>query len=197
MRNLFIFEQVLSGSMDVNKDLTEQALVQKLLNRDKNAMSVLYDRYSSALYGVIHRILETDELAEDVLQEAFLKIWKNIDSYDADKGRLFTWMLNIARNLSIDKLRSKEFKNSRQNQDIDNNVYAVDSQSRVEYNPDLIGLKQLVEKLKTDQRQIVELVYFSGYTQAEVAEKTGIPLGTVKTRLRAAINELRKVFVLN
>ena len=183
--------------MGVNKDSTEQELVQMLIRRDKNAMSVLYDRYSASLFGVIHRILEKDDLSEDILQEAFIKIWKNIDSYDESKGRLFTWMLNIARNLSIDKLRSKEYKNSLQNHDLDISVYAVDSQNKIVNNPDHIVLKSLVENLKPDQRELVELIYFSGYTQAEAAEKTGIPLGTVKTRLRAAINELRKVFVYN
>lgn len=150
--------------------------------------------YSSALYGVISRIITHTELAEDVLQETFVKIWQSAEHYDTSKGRLFTWMMNIARNLSIDKLRSKDFKNSLKNQDIENNVSFVDEQNKVTFNPDVLGVKQLVENLKPDLQAVLDLVYYKGYTHVEAAEKLDLPLGTVKTRIRLAIIELRRSF---
>jgi len=150
--------------------------------------------YSSALYGVISRIITHTELAEDVLQETFVKIWQSAAHYDHTKGRLFTWMMNIARNLSIDKLRSKDFKNSLKNQDIENNVSFVDEQNKVTFNPDVLGVKQLVENLKPDLQAVLDLVYYKGFTHVEAAEKLDLPLGTVKTRIRLAIIELRRNF---
>ena len=100
--------------------LTEEDLVRALKDRDKIAIQALYDMYSGALLGVIFRIVQHSEVAEDLLQDTFIKIWHSADSYDSSKGRLFTWMINIARNLSIDKLRSKDFRNASKNQDIEN-----------------------------------------------------------------------------
>ncbi|MCX2433015.1 MULTISPECIES: RNA polymerase sigma factor [unclassified Pedobacter] len=174
--------------------LTEPELVFALQSRDSSVLKTLYGMYSSALYGVISRIITHTELAEDVLQETFVKIWQSAEHYDNSKGRLFTWMMNIARNLSIDKLRSKDFKNSLKNQDIENNVSFVDEQNKVTFNPDVLGIKQLVENLKPDLHAVLDLVYYKGYTHVEAAEKLNLPLGTVKTRIRLAIIELRRNF---
>jgi RNA polymerase sigma-70 factor (ECF subfamily) len=150
--------------------------------------------YSSSLYGVISRIITDTPTAEDVLQETFVKIWHSFSSYSAEKGRLFTWMVNIARNLAIDKLRSKDFKNQNKNQELENNVTFIDGQKNTVYKPELLGIKELVETLKPEQKSILDLVYFKGYTHVEAAEELGIPLGTIKTRLRMAILQLRKFF---
>ncbi len=150
--------------------------------------------YSGALLGVISRIVQPIELAEDLLQETFVKIWNSAASYDPAKGRLFTWMMNVARNLSIDKLRSKEFKNSSKNQELENNVDFIDEQKKVSFNADVLGLKDMVTQLKPEFKQVLDLVYFGGYTHAEAAEELNLPLGTVKTRVRMAILELRKNF---
>jgi len=174
--------------------LTEPELVVALQSKDPAVLKALYSMYSSALYGVISRIITHTELAEDVLQETFVKIWQSANHYDHTKGRLFTWMMNIARNLSIDKLRSKDFKNSLKNQDIENNVSFVDEQNKVTFNPDVMGMKQLVENLKPDLQSVLDLVYYKGYTHVEAAEKLDLPLGTVKTRIRMAIIELRRSF---
>src|SRR2546428_2430119 len=157
-------------------------------------MEALYSMYSAALYGIISRIVQVDEEAEDVLQEVFLKIWNNGAYFDNSKGRLFTWMANIARNQAIDKIRSKSFKNETKNQDLDDNVDSIDVFKNVSMSPDHIGLKDLLSKLKPEHKIVVELVYFNGYKQQEVADELDIPLGTVKTRLRMAIIELRKYF---
>ena len=165
-----------------------------LRNREKIAVEALYDMYSSSLYGVISRIITDTAIAEDILQETFVKIWHSFSSYSAEKGRLFTWMVNIARNLAIDKIRSKDFKNQNKNREIENNVAFIDEQRSIAYKPDLVGVKDLVQTLKPDQQSIIDLVYFKGYTHVEAAEELGIPLGTIKTRLRMGIQELRKHF---
>ena len=174
--------------------LSEPELIQALRNKDKNGAEALYDMYSSALYGVIYRIVQHDEIAEDLLQETFVKIWNSCASYDSSKGRLFTWMVNIARNLTIDKTRSKDYRNHSKTEDIENAVSSVDKSFTTSINPETLGLKDLVNKLKPDQKIVLDLVYFRGFTHIEAAEELDIPLGTVKTRLRNAIITLRKVF---
>jgi len=173
--------------------IPEEDLIALLSSQDRKGISILYDNYSDALYGVIHRIVLIDEIAEDVLQETFIKIWNNFDKYDATKGRLFTWIVNIARNLSIDKVRSKEFINSGKNQALENHVFDIGNETE-NFNPDHIGVRNLVKNLSPEQQLMVDLAYFKGYTQAEISEEFNIPLGTVKTRLRSAIMALRKEF---
>ncbi len=174
--------------------LAEPDLIQGIRKRERIASEALYDMYSSALYGVIFRIVQHEELAEDILQETFVKIWNSFESFDVEKGRLFTWMVNIARNLSIDKVRSKDYRNSAKNQDIENVVSFIDEQQNTGINPDTLGVKKLVENLKPDQKSVLDLIYFRGYTHVEAAEELGIPLGTVKTRVRMAITTLRRFF---
>jgi RNA polymerase sigma factor (sigma-70 family) len=174
--------------------LSEEELVNGLKNQDTIAMEALYSMYSGALLGIISRVVVQTEVAEDVLQETFVKIWNSAGSYDHSKGRLFTWMMNVARNLSIDKLRSKDYKNANKNQDIENNVDFIDEQKKVTFNADTLGLKDLVTNLKPDFKNVLDMVYFKGYTHVEAAEELDIPLGTVKTRVRMAILELRKKF---
>ena len=172
---------------------TEEELVSLLKSKNIEAYNTLYDNYSASLYGIITRIIPAEEIAQDVLQDVFIKIWKSIDSYDTTKGRLFTWMLNIARNSAIDYSRSKQFKIENKNQDINNSVYELNKQHLTVMNTDTIGLKEEVVKLKDDYRVLIDLIYFKGYTQEETAKELNIPLGTVKTRVRAAIMELRKI----
>lgn len=174
--------------------VSEEELISGLKLQDSSTMKVLCEMYSGALLGVISRVVAQAEVAEDILQETFVKIWNSIGSYDASKGRLFTWMMNIARNLSIDKVRSKDFKNSTKNQDIENNVNFIDEQKKVSFNADTLGLKDLVTNLKPDFKNVLDMVYFKGYTHVEAAEELNLPLGTVKTRIRMAILELRKKF---
>lgn len=173
----------------------EQRLILGIQEKEATAFNYLYDNYSGALFGVINRIVQSEEIAEDVLQEAFVKIWKNADQYNTQKGTLFTWMLNISRNLAIDTLRSKSYKKETQNQNLEENVYQVDSQEQVQTKVDHIGLKEQVNQLKPDQKILIDMIYFEGYTQDDVSKELNIPLGTVKTRLRAAIQQLRKVIV--
>ncbi len=175
--------------------IAEEALVSLLQSKDERGFSILYDNYSSALYGVVLKIVRSEEIADDVMQDAFVKIWKNIEAYNRTKGTLFTWILNVARNTAIDRIRSQEFQNSQKNQDLDTSINFIDNQSSSQFDVDAIGIKKVVENLRPEYQQMIELLYFQGYTQAEVSEEFGIPLGTVKTRVKAAIVQLRQYFV--
>jgi RNA polymerase sigma-70 factor (ECF subfamily) len=174
--------------------LEEEQLVALLKQKDKQAFNLLYDNYSAALFGVVLKVVPSKMLAEDILQEVFLKIWRNVEQYDPTKGRLFTWMLNIARNNAIDALRSKAHKQEHQNDAIEDrpalfNASHLSTEQKVEH----IGLEKWVGSLKEEHRVLIDLIYFQGYTQVEVAEKLQIPLGTVKTRIKIAINHLREI----
>lgn len=173
---------------------TEQSLVAALKSGDQKTIAIIYRMYAPALMGIISRIIKFDEIAEDVLQETFVKIWKSIDQYQESRGRLFTWMARLAKNTAIDHLRGRGYINSRKNSDIDDLSMEVDSKNQLLYNPETIGLKKLTMMLAPAQKAILDLVYFQGYSQSEAAEELAIPLGTVKTRLRAAILILRKSF---
>jgi RNA polymerase sigma factor (sigma-70 family) len=170
---------------------TETELVLLLKERDQSAFGYLYDNYSGALFNIVLAIIPDRELASDVLQEVFVKIWRQVALYDATKGRLFTWMMNIARNASIDVLRSKSYNNSQQNRELTENVYA--NAGTTVTNTDKIGLRKVVQSLKDEYKILVELSYFEGYTQDEISKMLNIPLGTVKTRLRNALLQLREL----
>ncbi len=164
-----------------------------MIKKDQSVLDYLYNHYSGALYGVVFRILKKEETAEEVLQDVFLKIWDKIDGYDPAKGKLFTWMVNIARNQAIDKTRSKEISKSKKTDDLDILVNRFDRQENFEIPVDTIGLKEVLQKLSPDQLFVVSQLYLKGYSQSEVAEEFNIPLGTVKTRLRLAMIELRSL----
>ena len=137
-------------------------------------------------------MVEDKELAEDILQEAFLKIWNNFSAYDAHKGRLFTWMLNLARNLTIDMMRSKGYKKQQKIYSDENSVNNIrDGASAERF--DAMGIRKHVSGLKDDQKQIIDLAYFDGLTQKEISKKLAMPLGTVKTKMRVALLKLREL----
>jgi RNA polymerase sigma-70 factor (ECF subfamily) len=174
--------------LSTNTTYEEAELVALLRQKDNGAFSYLYDHYAPALHGVVKQIVVDNELAADVVQEVFISIWKKIDTYDETKGRLFTWMLNIARNASIDKTRSKSFQQGARQQtlnDSDMLSYAV--------RPGLddYGLKKVLYKLKDEQRMLIDLSYYQGFTHDQIARALNMPLGTVKTRIRTALTQLR------
>ena len=177
--------------LEVVKKYNESELVLLLKQRQQSAFSYLYDNYSSALLSVIVGVVSDSELANDVLQEVYIKIWRQIESYDASKGRLFTWMLNVARNASIDTVRSKGFQNSQQNRELTEAVYDAGGTTQIQ--TDQMGLRKVVHQLKEEYKVLVELAYFQGFTQDEISKMLNIPLGTIKTRLRTALTQLRTV----
>jgi RNA polymerase sigma factor (sigma-70 family) len=136
------------------------------------------------------RILKNEAIAEEVLQDIFLKIWDRFDNYDESKGRLFTWMVNVARNQAIDRTRSREVSKKQKTGSLDTFVNEVKT-SFVEQNVDAIGVKELLKSLPEEQSFVVDKLYLGGYTQSELSEEFNIPLGTVKTRLRLAMQHLR------
>ena len=174
--------------MSTNTTYDEQELVALLRRKDNGAFSYLYDHYAAALHGVIRQIVLDVELANDVLQEVFVSIWKKIDTYDASKGRLFTWMLNIARNAAIDKTRSRMFQQGARQQELTDAEIAAFA---VRPGVDDFGLKKVLFKLKDEQRMLIDLSYYQGFTHDQIAKALNIPLGTVKTRIRSALTQLR------
>ncbi|MFT7275060.1 MAG: RNA polymerase sigma factor (sigma-70 family) [Cyclobacteriaceae bacterium] len=155
-------------------------------------MSYLYDHYSGMLYGVISRIVSDENIGKEVLQDCFLKIWDRISTYDANKARLATWMINIARNSAIDKTRSKEYSQLKKTDSDVNFVYENTIQRSVQTKEEEIGVSQWLDLLDEDHRLIFELFYFKGFTQSEITKNYHVPLGTVKTRLRNGLMKLRK-----
>lgn len=165
----------------------EQDLVASLRKNEEDAFGYLYDHYSGALYGIVKQVVGDIELSNDVLQETFVNIWKRIDSYDETKGRLFTWMLNIARNAAIDKVRSRGYRQSQKQIPLDD----AGLQPAIRPGIDDYGLKKVILKLKDEQRLLIDLSYFQGYTHEQIATALHMPLGTVKTRIRSALTQLR------
>ncbi len=167
------------------------ALIMELQGGNEKAFSKLYDMYSEAIFGIIYSIVLDKDLAEEVLQDVFVKIWDNSKSYSIEKGRFFTWILNIARNTAIDETRSKAFKNLKKNLRPTNFVDIMSSSDSLNIKTNSIGLQKFVDALKPACIKIIDLLYFKGYTQAEACKTLEMPLGTLKTRNRNCINELR------
>lgn len=175
-------------------ETNELILVRLLQQKSTHALTALYRLYAKALYLCICRIVEDEHLAEDILQESFVKIWNNAKFYDAEKGRLYTWMHNICHNTAIDKMRSKSFKN-RARTSGDNAIDHRAGKHLFDHiKPEILGVKEMVDKLKPEWKTIVQYVYFNGYTHQETARELNLPLGTVKTRLRRAIISMRQLF---
>ena len=171
--------------------MSQEEVLVLIRKKDSRAYTILYDMYSKSLFAVIVNLVKDREESEDVLQEVFVKIWKNIDSYNESKGRFYTWALNIARNTSIDKMRSKNFNNSKKNLSSDNFVHLLDDSNKLTSKIDTIGIQEFVKKLKPKCIAIIDLLFFKGYTQQEASDELEIPLGTVKTQNRNCINDLR------
>ena len=176
-------------SLEPKTTYSEQELVVLLNQQDNDAFNYLYDHYSGALFTIINQIVPDKDTASDVLQEVFVNIWRKIDTYDETKGRLFTWMLNIARNAAIDKVRSKGYRDNQRTQPIAEGESGLAMSSNPMVND--VGLKKVLTTLNEEYRKLIDLSYFQGFTHEEIAKMMGIPLGTVKTRIRTAISQLR------
>ena len=162
-----------------------------LVQKDDRAIDLIYDHYSANLYGYVLRMVDDEELASDIIQESFVKIWKNATKFNPQKAKLFTWMLNICRNLAIDKLRSRKRNLTVDIQTEGSNVYKYGlSYLNVEH----LDLKEKIEALDVKYKDVIEVLFFKGMTQREASEYLDIPLGTVKTRLKIALRELQKIF---
>jgi RNA polymerase sigma-70 factor, ECF subfamily len=174
--------------LSTQDDATLLLMVQK---GDEAAMASLFDRYSKMVYSVALRVLRDPASAEDVLQEIFMQVWRNPDGLIATRGSLGGWLAVVSRNRSIDTLRRK-----RPSEQVDDMTLAspYNLADEAERNSMMQKARGVIHLLPTEQRKTLEMAFFDGLTHSEIAEMTGDPLGTVKTRIRSALTTLRKAF---
>lgn len=172
------------------KECTEEAFVKGISNPESGGwIELLYDCFSPTVYGVIGQMIGFGDSAEDALQEVFVKIWKKAPSYNPKKGRVYTWIISITRNHCIDVLRSKR----NQNESKTTQLTLEKQNPGYEWDPSVLGLREVIKKLPKEQGDLINLVYFKGYTQQEISDEFDIPLGTVKSRIRLAMKKLRTI----
>lgn len=170
---------------------TDSMLVAAIRSGDGRAMAQLYERYSSTVYSVALRVLGDAAAAEDILQEVFMQLWRNADVFNPDRGSLPGWLAVMTRNRAIDSLRKR-----RPESDITQTVVAIepDLAGKVDWARALEKVRGVLEGMPAPQRLALEMAFFDGLTHIEIAEKTGHPLGTIKTRIRTGLADLRKAF---
>jgi RNA polymerase sigma-70 factor, ECF subfamily len=176
---------------DTQSLVADAALVARLRSGDQAAMTELYDRYSSLVYSVALRVLADTGQAEDVLQEVFLQLWRNPGAFNAARGRLAPWLAVIARHKAIDQLRGR-----REQTDIEDVVLATDARldEAADRNRASERVRGVLAGMPAEQRKALEMAFFQGLTHTEIAQQNGDPLGTVKTRIRSGLQQLRKAF---
>ena len=169
----------------------EKQIVSLLEQSDKKAMTLLYDNYGDALYGVIKKIITDDDTAQDVLQETFIKIWRYSGKYDATKAKLFTWLYRIAYNTAIDKVRSLKNKDENEIQIETSTVYKITTNA---LNEEVLDIKKHLNNLDEKYQIVINALFFEGMTQQEASDELNIPLGTIKSRLKIGLRELKKIY---
>jgi RNA polymerase sigma-70 factor (ECF subfamily) len=185
------------------QELTDAQLMERIQNRDTMALSELYDRYSPILFGLAIKILKNQMFAKDVLQDVFIQVWKNAGHYKVKQGKALAWMASICRNRCIDILRLKDTQTQRsafEPRDLDHIRSLVsderDSPLALANDEQLKELvKSALQKIPPEQRKLIEMAYYKGYSQSEIAEKTDTPLGTVKSRIRSGMLQLKEIFI--
>jgi RNA polymerase sigma-70 factor (ECF subfamily) len=168
-------------------------LVRRLQHRDPRALGELYDRYGRLAFSLILRIVRDVGIAEDLVQETFLRVWNRVGGFDADKGAIGPWLLAVARNRAIDYLRSASGRerNSLELEESEHPSLYRDMESQIFQSDRARRVRAALQKLSPQYRQVIELAYFEGLSQTEMAERMGQPLGTVKTWVRTALKILR------
>lgn len=169
----------------------EKEIVSLLQNGDKKAINLLYENYADSLFGVIQKIISDEDTAQDVLQETFVKIWRYAKKYDSSKAKLFTWLYRIAYNTAIDKVRSQKNKSGKEVQIETSAVYKVTSN---EINQDVMDIKKHLSSLDEKYQIVINALFFEGMTQQEASDELDIPLGTIKSRLKIGLRELKKIY---
>ena len=172
---------------------SDAALIARIVQRDESALAVLYDRYAGMLTSLLNRILRDSQAAEEILQDIFYQLWRNAGQFDASRGALPGWLLVIARNRAISRLRRH---NPTGGEELLENtvVRPTNLESSIAQQQMVSKVRSAMESLPKEQRATLELAYFDGLTHSEIAARTGDPLGTVKTRLRSAVETLKKTF---
>ena len=176
--------------------LTNLELLEHISNQDRDALATLYERFGRREFSLAVRILSDSVSAEEVTQDVFMSVWRRGATYVSKKGKFTTWLFSIAHNRTIDELRKRRRDLSRTNDDIDDHLNLksgdVSPADATVAQSEYAKIRAAMEDLPEEQKNVVELSYFKGLTQTEIAEKTGQPLGTVKTRMRLALKKLRK-----
>ena len=189
-------ERALSYSRVNGSNAEDAALIQRMVDADETALGALYDRWLRSLYSLVLHLLRDPDEAEDVVEETFWQAWRKADSYEPSKGAVSTWLLTIGRRKALDRLRAR--KRNREDSIEGESGFAdlpsgsPDPESQAEGSELRESVRAALRDLPNEQREVLELGYFSGLSQAEIAEKTGQPLGTVKTRMRLAMQKLRE-----
>jgi RNA polymerase sigma-70 factor, ECF subfamily len=178
--------------MGAEERASDAALIERIAQRDEAALAALYDRYAAMLSSVLNRILRDTQAAEEILQDIFFQLWRAPARFDASRGSLPGWLLVIARNRAISRLRRHNPAASGDELGENSVVLPANFESAVAQKQLLDRVKSALENLPAEQRAAVELAYFEGLTHSEIAARTGDPLGTVKTRLRSAVETLRR-----
>jgi len=182
-----------TGETVAGSRASDAALIARIVQRDETALAALYDRYSGMLSSVLNRILRDQQAAEEILQDIFYQLWRNAAQFDPSRGSLPGWLLVIARNRAISKLRRHNPASGEEL--LENTVVLPTNLENTIAQQQLIGkVKGALDALPKEQRAAIELAYFEGLTHSEIAERTGDPLGTVKTRLRSALETLKRNF---
>ena len=180
--------------------LDERELVRKISSRDPKALEELYDRYSRLVYSLVYSIVKIQEDAEDVLQEIFLQAWEKASTFDSAKGSVYTWLMTLTRNRAIDRIRSKSYR-SRDRSDMEIEIEMLPNTTESTPLDAVVAgertreVKQALDQLPNEQREIIMFAYFGGYTQSEISQQLNVPLGTVKTRMRLGMKKLQTILV--
>lgn len=161
-----------------------------LKSQNKEAIGLLYDEYAGPIYGIISRIIKDSNRAEEILQDTFVKAWEKGHYYDENKGSMFTWLMRIARNLSINAVQSKAFKKKQVTGNLDDSLKLQEREIPIH----TLGLRGHVNSLDEKYVEVINLIYFQGFTHKDAAEELNIPLGTLKSRVKAALSTLRKLY---
>jgi RNA polymerase sigma-70 factor, ECF subfamily len=180
-----------SGHTGVELRASDAALIQKIVQRDESALAALYDRYASLLSSLLNRILRDTQASEEILQDVFFQLWRNAAQFDPARGSLPGWLAVIARNRAISRLR--RHNPSEGEELLETTVIVPANLENALAQQQLLGrVKSALENLSSEQRAAIELAYFEGLTHSEIASKTGDPLGTLKTRIRSAVESLKR-----
>ncbi|MDX2161461.1 MAG: sigma-70 family RNA polymerase sigma factor [bacterium] len=175
----------------------EADLMRRIAAHDQKAMAEFYDRFAALVYGMAVRVLENNALAEEAMQDTFLKVWEQAAQWNPERGKLVTWLLTLARYTAIDRLRKERSRATDSAADLDQLLHLLSDAGAVDADrvTDAQQMRTLLDRLPAEQRQALELAFFKGYTHQEIAERLGQPLGTVKSRIRQALHTLKGLWL--
>jgi RNA polymerase sigma-70 factor (ECF subfamily) len=178
--------------------VSDEELMQRLLNHDRNAFEEIYDRYGDLVYSTALRVLRDPQLAEDISQETFVRLWRKPESYVAERGRFLTWLISVTRNRAVDEVRARgrRLRHETASPEEQERELPADTADDPVLNAQLAEQRRIVRaalaELPPEQRRTIELAFFAGLTQQEIADRLSQPLGTVKTRIRLGMQKLRE-----